>query len=56
MERPEAFGVGSDCVFGGTIAAGNATSCQLTTAWEIYLALTSTTGRRNTSDRFTVPV
>ena len=30
----QAFGVGSDCVFGGTIAAGNATSCQLTTAWE----------------------
>ena len=29
----EAYGVYSDCVFGGTIAGGNATSCQLTSAW-----------------------
>jgi hypothetical protein len=29
----EAYGVLSDCVYGGTIAAGTATSCQLTTAW-----------------------
>jgi hypothetical protein len=31
----EGFGVGSDCVFGGTIAAGNATGCLMTTAWEV---------------------
>jgi len=30
----EAFGVGSDCVFGGAGASGNATGCNLTTAWE----------------------
>jgi hypothetical protein len=29
----EAYGVTSDCVYGGTIAAGNATGCQLTSAW-----------------------
>jgi hypothetical protein len=29
----ESWGVGSDCVFGGTLAAGNATGCELTTAW-----------------------
>jgi len=34
----EAWGVGSDCIFGGTIAAGNATGCQLTTAWGIDVA------------------
>ncbi len=28
-----AFGVTSDCVYGGTLAAGNTTSCQLTSAW-----------------------
>jgi hypothetical protein len=32
----EGWGVGSDCVYGGTVAAGDNTSCQLTTAWEIY--------------------
>jgi Porin subfamily len=31
----EGFGVGSDCVFGGTLAAGNATGCLMTTAWEV---------------------
>ena len=25
----------SDCVYGGTVAAGNATGCQLTSAWGI---------------------
>jgi hypothetical protein len=29
----EAYGVLSDCVYGGTVAVGNNTSCQLTTAW-----------------------
>jgi len=29
----EAYGVLSDCVYGGTVAAGTNTSCQLTTAW-----------------------
>ena len=29
----QGYGIGSDCVFGGTLAAGNATGCQLTTAW-----------------------
>jgi Porin subfamily len=29
----EGYGVMSDCIFGGTMSAGNATSCQLTTAW-----------------------
>jgi hypothetical protein len=29
----EAFGVLSDCVYGGTLLAGTATSCHLTTAW-----------------------
>jgi hypothetical protein len=28
-----AYGVASDCVFGGTVAAGNATGCELTTGW-----------------------
>jgi hypothetical protein len=27
------FGIGSDCVYGGTLASGTATGCQLTTAW-----------------------
>jgi hypothetical protein len=31
----QGWGVGSDCVFGGTIAAGNNTGCQLTSAFEI---------------------
>jgi Porin subfamily len=31
----EGWGVGSDCIFGGTPAAGNATSCRLTTAWGV---------------------
>jgi Porin subfamily len=34
----EAFGVMSDCVYGGTIAAGTATNCNLTTAWVIDAA------------------
>jgi hypothetical protein len=34
----EGFGVGSDCIFGGTVAAGNNTGCQLTTAWGIDVA------------------
>jgi hypothetical protein len=29
----EAYGVLSDCVYGGTIATANTTSCQLTTGW-----------------------
>ncbi len=29
----EAFGVLSDCVYGGTVPAGNNTGCQLTSAW-----------------------
>jgi hypothetical protein len=29
----EAYGVLSDCVYGGTLAAGTATGCDLTTAW-----------------------
>jgi Porin subfamily len=29
----EGFGIGSDCVYGGTVAAGNNTGCNLTTAW-----------------------
>ena len=31
----EAYGVLSDCVYGGTPAAGNTTGCQLTSAWGI---------------------
>jgi hypothetical protein len=31
----EAFGVLSDCVYGGTVAAGTATGCELTTAWNV---------------------
>ena len=34
----EAYGVSSDCIFGGTVAAGNSTGCQLTTAWGIDVA------------------
>ena len=34
----EGYGVGSDCIFGGTVAAGNATGCQQTSAWEIDVA------------------
>jgi hypothetical protein len=29
----EAYGVMSDCVYGGTVAVGNTIGCQLTTAW-----------------------
>jgi Porin subfamily len=29
----QAWGVMSDCVYGGVVAVGNQTSCQLTTAW-----------------------
>lgn len=29
----EGYGVASDCVFGGTVAAGNATGCEMTTGW-----------------------
>jgi len=29
----QTFGVLSDCVYGGTVAAGNTTGCQLTSAW-----------------------
>jgi hypothetical protein len=29
----ETFGVQSDCVYGGNLADGNATNCQLTSAW-----------------------
>ncbi len=34
----EAFGVGTDCVYGGTLAAGTATGCLMTTAWEVDAA------------------
>jgi hypothetical protein len=34
----EGFGVGSDCVAGGTLALGNATGCFLTTAWSVNAA------------------
>ncbi|HWX83032.1 MAG TPA: porin, partial [Xanthobacteraceae bacterium] len=34
----EAFGVLSDCVYAGTVAAGNATGCLLTSAWGINAA------------------
>ena len=34
----EAYGPGSDCIFGGTVAAGNNTGCQLTTAWGLDVA------------------
>jgi len=34
----EAWGVGSDCVYGGTVAAGNNTGCLLTTAWSVNAA------------------
>jgi hypothetical protein len=34
----QGFGVGSDCVYGGTPAAGNATGCLMTTAWEVDAA------------------
>jgi hypothetical protein len=35
----QTFGVTSDCVYGGTIAAANNTSCLLTTSWSAVLAL-----------------
>jgi hypothetical protein len=31
----EGYGVISDCVYGGTVAAANTTSCQLTSAWGV---------------------
>jgi hypothetical protein len=31
----EGYGVMSDCVLGGTVAAGTATGCQLTSAWSV---------------------
>jgi hypothetical protein len=38
MGNNEVFGVESDCVFGGTIAGGSTTSCNLTTAWSLNAA------------------
>jgi hypothetical protein len=35
MGNQEVWGVMSDCVFGGTIAAANTTGCNLTTAWSV---------------------
>jgi hypothetical protein len=35
----QTFGITSDCVYGGTLAAANNTSCQLTTSWSAVLAL-----------------
>jgi hypothetical protein len=32
------FGIGADCVSGGTIAAGNATGCIMSSAWEVDAA------------------
>jgi hypothetical protein len=34
----EGWGAGTDCVYGGTLAAGNATGCMQTTAWEVDAA------------------
>jgi hypothetical protein len=34
----QGYGVGSDCIYGGTVAAGTATGCQLTSAWSIDVA------------------
>ena len=34
----ETFGITSDCVYGGTLAAANNTSCILTTSWSAVLA------------------
>ncbi len=34
----EGFGVTADCVYGGTLAGGNNTGCQLTTAWGLDVA------------------
>jgi hypothetical protein len=31
----QSFGVMSDCVYGGTVAAGNNTNCQLTSVWDV---------------------
>jgi len=31
----QAFGVQTDCVYGGTLAAANTTGCNLTTAWSV---------------------
>ena len=33
MGATEGWGVGSDCIYGGSLAAGNDTGCQQTTAW-----------------------
>jgi hypothetical protein len=33
--KNEAYGVLSDCVYAGTVAAGNTTSCMLTSAWGV---------------------
>ena len=38
MGASQGWGVGSDCIYGGTLAAGTATGCQLTTAWGIDVA------------------
>jgi hypothetical protein len=38
MGGTQGFAVGSDCVFGGSLAGLNATSCQLTTAWSVNAA------------------
>jgi hypothetical protein len=35
----QTFGIASDCVYGGTLATANNTSCQLTTSWSAVLAL-----------------
>jgi hypothetical protein len=32
------YGVGSDCIYGGTLGAGNATGCLLTTGWGVDAA------------------
>jgi hypothetical protein len=34
----QAYGVGADCVFGGTLGQGNATGCLMTTAWSFNAA------------------
>jgi hypothetical protein len=38
MGNSEVFGIQSDCVFGGTVAGGTATGCNLTSAWSVNAA------------------
>ena len=38
MGNQEVYGVQSDCVYGGSVAAGTATKCNLTSAWSVNAA------------------